>query len=720
VRRPRLSFALGLFAAALLVRLLPWTTVYEGPRTLFMGNDAYYHMRRVVYGLERFPRWLDFDPFLNFPAGARPIWTPVFDWLTTAFVLPFHAAGGVAAAERAAALVPPLLGAACVVMVYFAARRLFDETAARVAGALLSVLAAHAWYSQVGFLDHHAATALLAAGMLWAAVGWMQPGPPSLRGSLLLSVSQAAALLLWPGMLLHLALVETGVVWQTLRERDTGSLRLQQRAWGHLLAFAVVAPLCLGQSWPQWGDYSATVLSRFQPWLFSALAAHAVLCAAAFQARPGSGLALRLGAIAGAAAAVAGLSVLALPGLLDSAADAWRWLGKQETFQSRVMESKGLLDTRPGGSTWLLRRNLSGFGLLLPASLGALLWRSRGRPDRDARRLAALWSAGLMLAALQQRRFGNSAALGVALVSGWALVEAWRAGRSLTPGRARALRVGLVAATALALVPTLSAQRDSWVRTLDRLRGEPRPLGAYHQSRRNLIDAADWLAARAGGDLTGDAPVPPHAVMAPWHLGHRLLYTSRLPTVVGNFGDDLGEENFELHRRYMLSDEPFAAQHLDRARARFVVMESLNAKARDSLAPRTMVRRLNQAPLEGLRHHRLLYLTPIGPAPPGTRFYRIFERVQGAEVTGRAQPGAAVSAALLVRSGNAGLRVRAETTADADGSYRLHLAQASADAARTGGVQGGWEITSGSRKARLEVPAEALAGGRAVPGPDLR
>ena len=42
--------------------------------------------------------WLDFDPYLNFPQGARPIWTPVFDWLSTLFVLPFHAVAGLAGA----------------------------------------------------------------------------------------------------------------------------------------------------------------------------------------------------------------------------------------------------------------------------------------------------------------------------------------------------------------------------------------------------------------------------------------------------------------------------------------------------------------------------------------------------------------------------------------------------------------------------------------------
>ena len=83
-------------------------------------------------------------------------------------------------------------------------------------------------------------------------------------------------------MLLHLALVEAGVLLQALRRAgsEEGAERFAQRAWGHLLAFALVAPFCLGQIWPQWGEYSANVLSRFQPWLFALLAAHAALSAA--------------------------------------------------------------------------------------------------------------------------------------------------------------------------------------------------------------------------------------------------------------------------------------------------------------------------------------------------------------------------------------------------------------------------------------------------------
>ena len=703
----------GLFALAFCVRMLPRATVFSSEGAHFTGNDAYYHMRRVLYGLEHFPDWLDFDPYLNFPHGARPIWTPLFDWLSTLAVLPFDALGGLAAAEWAAATIPALLGASCVVVLYLAARRCFDEATARLAGCLLALLTAHIWYSTAGFFDHHAAVALMAAAMLWAAIPVLAI-PSRLRASLLLSATQAAALLVWPGMLLHLALVELGVLLAALLEREHGGELLRQRAIGHVLALGLVAPLCLSQSWPQWGDYSANVLSRFQPWVFAAMSSHAACCAALWSRWGGSSGATRFGSAIAVGLAVAGLSVVLMPGLADAPAEALRWLGKQEQFQSQVTESKGILQEPNGLSARRLLRNLSGFGLLLPLSLAALLLRARTQRDFAPRLLVAIWSGGLMLATLQQRRFGNSAALGVALVSAWAIRALWL--RAATLGRARLAQAAIVLATALLMLPTLRARMPSLRLAVAQLQGQPITLDRYLQGKRLLLDAGHWLREHGGHDPDFNDPssTPRYGVMAPWHLGHRLLYSSRLPMVVGNFGDDIGEENFALHHLYLLAAEPYAAEQLDRVQARFVVMESLNDAARARLGEGTTIRRLTAAPLENLMFHRLRYATEIPTTTPNVRVYRIFERVEGAEVVGQALPGATVSARIVVSAGTRAIRVEHETTADEHGRYRMRLAHASKDAAT-----GGWRLRSKNREADLFVPIDAVLAGKRLAGPRL-
>jgi dolichyl-diphosphooligosaccharide--protein glycosyltransferase len=710
IRSAPWAAALGLFALAFGARMLSFATVFESRVELF-GNDAYYHMRRVLYGLEHFPDWLDFDPYLNFPDGARPIWTPVFDWLSTLFALPFAAVGGVVGAETAAALIPPLLGASCAVALYGAARPVFGEATARLAGALLALLNAHVWYSQVGFFDHHAAVALVAAAMLWGALRFIA-NVPTLGSSFALSICQAAALALWPGMLLHVALVELGVALHSVRDGEHASLRMGRRAAGHVLAFALIAPLGLSQSWPQWGEYSANVLSRFQPWLFAAMAAHAAGCAAFWRRRTTASELARAGHAAAIALVALAASVLVLPGLVDSAVDAWRWLGKQEQFQSQVLESKGILQGADGPSVARLVRNLSGFGLLLPITLAALVW--YGRRDFGARALVAVFSAGLLLATLQQRRFGNSAAIGVALASAWGIHALWLA--ASRSERTRWARAAIALGTCLLLWPSLRPRVEPLGRAVQWLRGEPIELGAYLRGRRLLHDAGLWLREHGGHDpdFTHPSKRPAYGVMAPWHLGHRLLYTSRLPTVVGNFGDDIGERNFVLSRRYLRSAELPGATRLDRVRARFVVTESLNDAARSKLGEGTMIRRLTESPLRNLAYHRLRFASDVPARMPNVRSYRVFERVAGAEVAGRAAPGATVRARLVVGAGRRAIRAEHETTADAEGRYRMRLAQASVDAAI-----GGWRLESGERQAELRVPLEAVLEGSTLAGPDL-
>ena len=68
------------------------------------------------------------------------------------------------------------------------------------------------------------------------------------------------------------------------------------------------------------------------------------------------------------------------------------WLGKQEQFQSQVLESRSILESRDGYSLERLLRNLSGFVLLTPFALVALVAMGRDDRDRDARWAIAIWT----------------------------------------------------------------------------------------------------------------------------------------------------------------------------------------------------------------------------------------------------------------------------------------------------------------------------------------
>ena len=722
-RWQRLGTPLGLFAFAFAIRCLPWPFVLGPARTHFFGNDAYYHMRRVAYSLAHFPATLGFDPYLNHPEGARAIWPPLFDLAVACALLPVHALGGLAAAERAAAFIAPLFGAATVVALYALARRLFDSQVALVAGLVLCVMSGHYWYSQLGFLDHHAAVALIAVALLLCALPLLRDRPRT-SAAAAFGVVVAAAFQLWPGALLYVAIVEIGLLahWAWLPQRESALRVAELRAGSHAIACLLLLPAAFIEQAEPWTAYSPAVLSRFQPWLLAALAAHALACRVLWTGPRGASAAARRAQVVALGAAVLGLSALALPELTGAATEAWRWLGKQETFQRIVAESLPLFYMRGEFTTGIAELRLSRFVYLLPFALAAMCLQARGDERRAERWLFAWWSVALLLATVQQKRFFNTSSVAVSLLMGWAAVNCvrevrarwpqWRPASIIAPLATAALALFLLAPGIRGYTPTVSAG-------VERLRGGPLRLGTQAIATRGLLRTAEWIAANtpqtAGFDDLGAEPE--YGVLAHWDLGHILIYVGQRPTVVGNFGDDLGDENFALHRRYYLASETLAAKILDRVSARYVVVEDIREEHRERLGPRTMLRRLTEATLRDLEQHRLIYESPLPRKT--TRFtpgFRVFERVAGAVVEGRAPAGASVSALLELQLPE-GRRRKIENgaIADAAGVYRLRLAHPSAGS----GPTESWRIESGGRAQELRLSEAAVASGEIHSGPEF-
>jgi len=139
----RLAPPAAAFLLALLVRALPYPTVFAGAGVFPNGPDAYYHLRRIAYSVVRFPDFLGFDAYVSFPDGGRPIWTPLFDFSLAA--LARLALGPQTGPPLEAPLmwVPPLLGATCVLAVHALARHAWGERVAALAALLLALLHAH-------------------------------------------------------------------------------------------------------------------------------------------------------------------------------------------------------------------------------------------------------------------------------------------------------------------------------------------------------------------------------------------------------------------------------------------------------------------------------------------------------------------------------------------------------------------------------------------------
>jgi asparagine N-glycosylation enzyme membrane subunit Stt3 len=729
-----------LFALAFAIRALPWRSVLLGERVLPVGSDAFYHLRRIAHSVLHFPDVLVFDRYINFPTGAKPIWTPAFDW-TIALVLRPFVAGDLEAIERLAIWVPPVLGAATVVSLYFLARRVFDLPTAVLAGAVLSLLSAHFWYSQIGFVDHHAAVALVSTWVLAAGMALLSQGHRESRAwhtGIGAGIAFGLSLLVWPGCLLHVSLVESGLIAALLVRRSRAGavgLALSSTA-ANATALLLVLPLGWVSSWPQWGRFSPVVSSGFQPWLFGALTLWSALCAGAWS-RSSLGAQRRSriasGFIAGGLVLTA--SAALLPGLVEGMGDAWGWLGKAETFQARVAESLPLLAPPGSFTSRIATARLSYFVLGFPLALAIAARVVRQQREPVAFALFLWWASCLFVVTMLQKRFFNSFSVALALLMAWTVIWTWRS----LPSRWRESRTrriataaALVAVVLALLLPVFPTYRIHVSNQIHGWRGERIELTP--RARRNLVrvQMAEWLRAHtpATSGWMG-AGAPEYGVLAPWWLGHVIEHVARRPTVTDNFGDDIGEGNFLLARRYFLAAEIRACELLEAVKARYVVAQVAPIYLGATPGETSMLRALTQrdgaeGPPAGdspgataLARHRLVYESAgIGKREPP--LYKVYEFVPGARIVGAAPAGARVRLELRLRSNRGrNLVYTASSVADAAGRYLLRVPYANVGGPPAVEVAEDYALECGGGVMRVRVGEADVRAGAEVRGPSL-
>ncbi len=566
----------ALFLLGVAVRALPWSTVFGQHGVYFTGPDAYYHARRIGYAVANFPGFLERDLYVAFPSGARAIWTPVLDWLLALLVRATVGDESPLAMESVLVWIPPLLGGATVVAAYRLAERHLSRAVAIWAALILCLLPAHFWFSQLGYVDHHVAVALVTTLLLYAAMNAVEE-QARLRSAAVLGAALGGALLVWPGCLLHVGLVEAALLARLLgcaqRESAVGLARRFALANG--VACLVVLPLSAGNEWEQWGALSPVVLSNFQPLWFAAGAAGFAILSVLWRqtAAAGSRAGRALQALVGGAA-LAGVALWLLPGLNAGIADAWEWLAREEPFQAVVAESRPLFKKGTRDAV----RFFSRLVFVTPLMIAALAaWAARGAP-RPAIWVLVWWSTALLGVTLAQLRFANSFSVSYALLLGFSVVALFRSVRRRVAGRPAlaATAAGLSLAVLVYAVAPVARDYAAHVTNAARaLRGEPPRARYWERSQRILANVARWLGAyspETAGYLD-DSQRPEYGVLAPWGDGHVLRYLARRPMVQDNFGDDVGPRNFALAERYFSApSETEAVGILEELGVRYVVV----------------------------------------------------------------------------------------------------------------------------------------------------
>lgn len=529
----------------------------NGSTWLVDDPDACYHLRRIQVGIAT-GEVPDSDRFLNHPEGSPIPWPTFFDSFLAAIAerlapnLWDRPTGSFDEGRLEALLVhaPPVLGVLAVLVTALAAlatRRRGDDSPwpAVIAAWVLAGVPLAVWYSGVARVDHHVMTALLLAGLLWAATWGLdaEDEVDGLTAALLAGLFGGLSLLTWLASAIFFGLVGAVVLLAACFSSTERSVRLARLGVLMFATSAVVVGVPAASS--AWNAVQPGSLINLSAGVPRALLAAAVpfLALALIPRWREAGLPA-LGRFAVAALCIAAVT-FALPGFLSGALEGFSWASRQNSFMAVVAESEPLLADGWSGAVQDLGWTL----LLLPLALACPL----GDRRRASRWLLFTLLVVLLVLTLGQRRFANSLAVPFAVALATTLGDLARFGRE------RSGALGRVAFAA-ALMLGGGAVLDGLATGVWRQRHAPEELAALADFRYERLRGLQALRELSPSPGAWNAPDSrqDYGVLAVWGLGHPIEYHGRRPSIATNFGSFVGAENYRDHARALLESEPEA------------------------------------------------------------------------------------------------------------------------------------------------------------------
>lgn len=586
--RSRVLLPLGVVFAILLgtgLRLGTYRQLRDGSRTRAVSSDDYYHLRRARFAVAHFPRTIFFDPLMNFPEGGVPIWPPLYDLSLAAPSLLLHGRDAPPEAiEREAAWVPLFFAGGTLVLAGLLAKRIYGPRAGVVTALFVAVAPAHILWSQYGHVEQHVAESFfgVAALLAYLTSRHRPSAPGSARREAVAGVSLALAVLAWQGAVYWGAIFAMALFLESLLTR-TPVFRAA------VLTLALPAALVgvATRAWTRGIEMPFTYVSfgEFQPLFLLGLAAGVIVLDTSVglaRRRPaGRDLLLR-----GAFVAIALAALLPFAGQIFRSFAAGVGYVAGRTHEASVGGGyvsypsawlKGIFEARPLFADGLgpPLRQLSFALFLTPIAIGMWTARARARCRPGVHVALAVWGVVTLFLALAQRVNVYYAVPLCAL----ALVETARLAatkirrRSAKAARpARLLVAGLV--VLLLALPLPAGIREELVS--ERVAGSDL-FATLGWMRRALPHAVDPYDPRLLAPPFPPALARAESVLAPWSLGHLLLYEAELPVVANNFGYGF----LDSIRFFLAESETEALAIARRHRARWVVATDLVPRMND-------------------------------------------------------------------------------------------------------------------------------------------
>ena len=714
----------GVFAFALGVRALGFEQVFTDEGVVFAPADATYHVRLAFYTFANFPELLVRDPYLNFPGGANVPWPPLFDFLVGGAARLF--ASDQAGFEKVAAWASSVFGALTVVPIYFIARRVASPDVGLFAGLLFSLFPICVSYGRVGNPDHHAAVALVGACLLLLCTHLARPDQ-SERKILLLSplmvLAQISMLLIWHGSLLYIVFFEVTILLIAAVTRVNAVTKAC--AISAIFTAVVLSPVVEEfLPVPIGGPYSSVALSRLHVLVMLGASFVAFCHWVLNRQRPESGFALRIFTLE-AASLVFIASLLAFDATRSGLLPGLQFLTMPDAAGYASLERLPLFAISGRDLAHSLQQPWAYFAYLLPLTPFVFPLFVRDSRNRPAAWVLTGWTAGFVILALTQRRFGNdlAPAAAVAFAIGLAAMPREVLRRlGYDSSRARGVAALVSGLMALGLLSSTLSRDDfphlqSGLATLGDTASMP--AGELDLISKNVAQFAREVRAAtpATAGFLDQRKNPEYGIIAPANLGHALHYYARRATATDSIWSDIEQGNGARSTAFFRAkQEPEAIAIANLLSGRYVV--SADSDPYDTVAGR-LHRRDGRAGDHGprLEHFRLVTETPPGRAGFGgvegrqlqaevedSRVaYKLFEIVKGALLEVETTPQTRVRASLTLDtpSGRSFLYL-ASADAGNDGIARLRVPYSTASETPIH-ANGPYRIIAGTQLSRVHV-----------------
>jgi dolichyl-diphosphooligosaccharide--protein glycosyltransferase len=569
------AIALGVF-----LRLGTRAQVADGRRVHGLTVDDHYHLRRARFAVAHYPRTILFDPLMDFPNGGVPIWPPLFDVaLATPSVLLHGSSAAPDAIEREAAWVPVFFAAGAILLAGLFGKEVFGEIGGVAVALFVAVCPGHILWTQYAHTDQHVAESFFGLLVLWLFVASKSREAKRPAWEIATGIALALATLAWQGAIYWGAIFALSLFLEAVLTRSS--------VFASTVRVLGVSAALVGLGTAFWLNglktpFTYISFGYFQPLFLAALAAGTILldmilAAARGQLTPQSRN-LRLAAIALALLAVA-------PSAGSLVAGLGRGLGYVVGETSGGMTAnggylsypknwlKGIFEARPllADGPSFAAEQLSFAYFLSP--IAVIVWALRAkRGERAAVNVAlAVWGAVTLLLSLNQR-------LNIYYAAPLAAVTLVETARGLSANSRRWRLSRSLAAACIAVILAAPFARST-----------PAEFRAMHAPGSDLYATLDWMRRELprvidpyDPRLLSPSQLPPElasasSVLAPWSLGHLILYESGLPVVANNFGYGFTDSlNF-----FLAESEDEALAIARRRRARWVLATDLASRMND-------------------------------------------------------------------------------------------------------------------------------------------